>query len=369
MSDSTRRTTSGSLNRREFVKTAAAGAAVALGAPAIVTASKTGSQVIIGEGDYRYEANHNWPQLPSQFTWQTTHNVAIDKDGFVYIVHEGRADQPDHPSIFVFDPEGKYVRSFGKQFQGGGHGLEVRTEGNQQYLYVTGYQALKMFQKMDLNGEVVWTKYAPMESGVYAENEDTKRAKEWGRNRFMPTNYAFPPDGGFILADGYGAWYIHRYDEAGNWRSCFGGEGKEDGKFNTPHGVWIDNRPGRDPSIVVADRANGRLQWFTLDGQHQRTQDGFFLPANIDVHGELMLVPDLQARVTLLGRDNQIVAQLGEDPEWRTEVMKMNVRKDPSTWRDGKFAHPHDACFDKDGNIFVVEWVDTGRITKLTRLT
>jgi len=27
----------------------------------------------------------------------------------------------------------------------------------------------------------------------------------------------------------------------------------------------------------------------------------------------------------------------------------------------GKFVHPHDACFDKDGNIYVVEWVSTGR--------
>jgi len=39
-----------------------------------------------------------------------------------------------------------------------------------------------------------------------------------------------------------------------------------------------------------------------------------------------------------------------------------------STWQDGKFVHPHDACFDKDGNIFVAEWVERGRVTKLRRL-
>src|SRR4051794_34909629 len=30
--------------------------------------------------------------------------------------------------------------------------------------------------------------------------------------------------------------------------------------------------------------------------------------------------------------------------------------------------HPHDACFDRDGNIFIVECVPTGRVTKLRRV-
>ncbi|MGC6425875.1 MAG: peptidase, partial [Akkermansiaceae bacterium] len=35
---------------------------------------------------------------------------------------------------------------------------------------------------------------------------------------------------------------------------------------------------------------------------------------------------------------------------------------------DGKFVHPHDACFDPEGNIFVAEWVSTGRVTKLRKV-
>ena len=46
-------------------------------------------------------------------------------------------------NVFVFDAAGKFVRAFGNQFQGGGHGLEVRTEGKEQFLWVTGYQMLK----------------------------------------------------------------------------------------------------------------------------------------------------------------------------------------------------------------------------------
>jgi hypothetical protein len=66
--------------------------------------------------------------------------------------------------------------------------------------------------------------------------------------------------------------------------------------------------------------------------------------------------------------DNEAIVHLGDDPSWRAEVLKMQIRKDPSTWQAGKFIHPHDACFDKDGNIFVVEWVEAGRVTKLRKV-
>ena len=76
------------------------------------------------------------------------------------------------------------------------------------------YEYISMHSKT-LSGETVWQKYAPMDSGVYAKDEDTKPTKAWGRNRFMPTNFAFMKDGGFLLADGYGAFFIHRYDRHG----------------------------------------------------------------------------------------------------------------------------------------------------------
>ena len=79
-------------------------------------------------------------------------------------------------------------------------------------------------------------------------------------------------------------------------------------------------------------------------------------------------MPDLHARVTLLGKDNKVIAHLGNDPEWTAEVKKMKVRGDRKLWRAGKFIHPHDACFDRDGNIFLAEWVAGGRITKLQRV-
>lgn len=360
------------VSRRRFVHTVAA-AAAALAAPRVFTAPKTERQLVVGTGEFRYEVLHNWAKLPDKYSWQTTHNVAVDKDGLLYVIHEGRENLTEHPAIFVFDPEGKFVRAFGHQFQGGGHGLEVRTEGDQQFLYVTGYQQLKNFAKLTLQGDLVWEKRAPMESQLYPKDEDTKPAKRWGRDAFMPTNYAFLPDGGFFLADGYGSYRIHRYDKHGKWLSMFGEPGKGDGQFDTPHGIGLDDRPGRPPSLIVTDRANKRLQWFSLEGRHLKTLDGFILPANIDSHGDVVLVPDLSARVTLLDKNNNVITHLGEDPAWREQVLKdkMKLRSAPAGegWVPGKFLHPHDACFDPAGNIYVAEWVHTGRISKLRKVS
>ncbi|MEQ1824529.1 MAG: peptidase [Pirellula sp.] len=355
--------------RRNFLKSATASAICLTAAPSIVTASKTHAPLIVGSGNLKFEVLHNFPQLPSKYSWQTTHNVAVDAANNLYVIHEGRENQKDHPSIFVFDEAGKFIRAFGNQYQGGGHGIEVRKEGNQEFLYVAAYQQVKEFAKLDLKGEVVWTKRAPKESGVYHADESDNPTKIWGRNRFMPTNFAFLPDGGFLLADGYGAFYIHRYDKDGKWLSAFGGDGAGQGKFNTPHGLWIDDRNTAAPKIVVTDRAHNSLQIFDMQCNYLRTVEGFGLPANVDRQGDLLLVPELVARVSILDKDYKPLVELGNDVERLTADKPKAIRRDPSQWQDGKFVHPHDACFDNQGNIYVAEWVETGRITKLKKLS
>jgi hypothetical protein len=44
------------------------------------------------------------------------------------------------------------------------------------------------------------------------------------------------------------------------------------------------------------------------------------------------------------------------------------MRSQPERWQDGKFIHPHDACFDSQGNIYVAEWVATGRVSFLRKV-
>ncbi len=354
------------INRRKFIAVTAASAAT-ISVPRVLTASRTANSTIFGNEEFQYRFDHQWAKLPSQFSWQTTHNVAVDAQNRLYVIHEGHAKKRDHPSIFVFDEQGTFVRAFGQQFQGGGHGIEVRNEDGEEFLYVAAYQQVKSIAKLTLSGEIVWQRYAPMESGVYAKDENTDRKKIWGRDRFMPTNFAFLADGDFFLADGYGSYYIHRYNKDGNWKSHFGGPGDGKGKFNTPHGLWIDDR-AETPILVVTDRAHHTLQRFSLDGRYIDTQSGFGLPANIDRRGDLLLVSELFGRLSILDRSNKIVAQLGDDNQRIRDDEDHEIRRDEQKWQSGKFVHPHDACFDRDGNIFVAEWVSTGRVSKLVRI-
>jgi len=106
---------------------------------------------------------------------------------------------------------------------------------------------------------------------------------------------------------------------------------------------------------------------FDLDGNYTGGFDDMLFPADIDTRGELMLVPDLHARITLLDKDNQVLAHLGDDVQWRKQVLADNLqmRSQPEKWENGRFIHPHDACFDHQGNIYVAEWVAIGRINFL----
>lgn len=360
---------SNSVSRRRFLASAAGGTAF-IASPFFVRTSKADDAHVIGTGQHTYEVIHDYPKLPDQFTWQTTHNVAIDKSQNLYVIHEGDVKKKDHPSIFVFDSSGQYVRSLGSQFQGGGHGLEIREESGEEFLYVTGYKSIKALAKLTLSGEQLWMLRAPMDSGVYREGEDQGASFGFQRDRFLPTNFAFLPDGGFLLADGYGSYYIHRYDKDAKWVSCFGGPGRGEGKFNTPHGLTLDNRDRDNPVVVVADRANNSLQRFTIEGDYLDTLDGFGLPANVQVQGDLMLVPELYARVSILGRDNRVLAQLGDDSQRLKADTRKRIRTDPKQWIDGKFITPHDACFDAEGNIYVAEYVPKlGRVTKLRKVS
>ena len=146
------------------------------------------------------------------------------------------------------------------------------------------------------------------------------------------------------------------------------GPGKGEGKFNTPHGLWVDTR-GAEPRIVVCDRAHNTLQFFDLNGKYQKTIKGFGLPANAEIYKGLLVIPELHARISILDKDDNVIARLGDDVARVTGKDGGAIRGDSKKWQNGKFVHPHDACFDADGNILVAEWVATGRISKLRKVS
>ncbi|MCS6866717.1 MAG: peptidase [Gemmataceae bacterium] len=356
------------MDRREFL----ASAAVAGSGPILLGMTRKADvkNPVIGVDGFQYECHHNWGELPPDYSWQTTHNVAIDSQGFVYITQQGtKGTKANRDTVLVFDPKGKFVRSFGQDWHMGGHGIEIRREGREEFIYLanTWTPELKVV-KTNLRGEIVWKKGRP----ECPEYEDPQKP-------YNPTNICWLPDGGFNVSDGYGSHYLLNYDKDGRLVKVFGGTGTALGQLRTPHGQWLDDRDPKKPVLVVCDRANGRLQRFTLDGQAiDATKSGavVLFPAHAKTRGDILLVADLHARVSLFDKNNQLIVHLGEDQQWRQRVVASlgkdqgpPLRTQPREWPAGKFVHPHDACFDRDGNIFVVEWVSTGRITFLKKVS
>jgi hypothetical protein len=310
--------------------------------------------LITGQGDFQYEVIHDWAQPPDSLRFGNTHGVCEDAQGFIHLCHTVHASSPSPDAVAVFDPEGRFVRSWAGEFQGGAHGLQYVREGADEFLFLTDF----------LHAVVVKTTLAGEEVLRLGYPRDSERYQD-GR-KFSPTNVAIAPNGDIYLADGYGSSFILHYDGKGNYLRTIGeAPGERDGELNCPHGLTIDTR-GPEPLLLVADRTNRRLQYFTLEGAWVRTETGAVnLPCHFAERDGVLLIPDLASRVTLLDRHNQPLAHLGEDDTGDYSQLRRQPREN---FRPGKFICPHGACFDHDGNIFVAEWVETGRVTKLRRL-
>ena len=213
--------------------------------------------------------------------------------------------------------------------------------------------------KMTTKGEVVWKISGPPDIEAYKPGADGTP------KRYNPTNVAIAPNGDLYVGDGYGSYYVNQYNSKAEYIRTFGGNGSEAGQLKEPHGIWVDTR-GTTPVLVVADRRNNRLQRFTLDGAHIDFVQGFRLPCHFDEQKGTVVIPDLHGRVTLIDKQNQVIEHLGDSnaPNWNNPL-----RTQPRTaFIPGQFICPHGACFDHEGNIFVVEWVEVGRVTKLRKV-
>ena len=138
--------------------------------------------------------------------------------------------------------------------------------------------------------------------------------------------------------------------------------------MHTPHGNFVDLRDPAKPILLVADRGNHRIVRYTLDDKPIDIIGGTRSPCHFHEHKRVVVVPDLQSRVTLFDKDNKVIVHLGEG-HYEGGIGKIRNTEDRSKFQPGKFVAPHGAIFDHAGNIFVVEWVEIGRVTKLRNLS
>jgi len=270
--------------------------------------------------------------------------VVIDKTGDVYVTTDTSR------GIVVFSRAGKFMRAVGPTHI---HGLELREENGTEYLYCARAFDHEVV-KLKLDGEPVWAIHFPEEAGIY------KDAKG-----FNPCAVTVAPDGSIFVADGYGSNYVLKFDRDRKFVKAFGGPGEAEGKFKTCHGIALDTRTGK-PLLLVCNRNNNRVEYWDLDGNFVKViQKDLRMPAAVHIRGDYPVVPELQGRVTVLDKDGNIAAQVGDNPN---EKQRANFGLPQDQWQDGICNSPHGASIDKDGNLIVSEWSQFGHLHKFTRV-
>jgi len=303
---------------------------------------------VVGNEQIKFEVELGWGQLPEGFSYGYTHGICVDSADNVYVFHTGQE------SVVVFDQQGNFIKSWGKEFAGGAHGFYLHQDvDGREYLYMTDTERA-LVVKATLEGNILLEVEAPNRPDLYDQDR-----------KYIPTDVCVAPNGDIYVSDGYGQYYIHQYDAIGNYIRSWGGAGSEPGKLLEPHGISIDLRSS-EPEIYVADRKNKRIQVFTLEGKHKRFVDkdlnylcSFYFYEN-DIY-----IPDLISRVTILDQKDQLICHLGEDQQAAKQEGWPNLPK--SYYRPDKFSSPHGICVDSKGDLYVVEWISDGRVTKLKR--
>ena len=346
-------------NRREFLRTTSTAAVAATLSPLVRASDKSGNRLpVVGSGPHTFECLHDWLVPPDGLVWGDTHGLAQDRNGNIYVAHTVNKSSMRGEAVVVYDSAGHFVRAFGEEFRGGAHGLGLRSESNEDVLYHCDINRCKVM-KTTVTGNLLWTHGYPREDSAYAVRPID----------FVPTNVAFAPNGDFFVGDGYGSHHVLRFSSAGKFMGEVGQPGREDGEFDTPHGLFVDRRAA-GPVLVVADRGNRRLQTFTLDGKHLKTiknEARLRMPCHFDTQGEWMVCPDLDSQICILDHEYNVVVQLGDGREINGAVGSRR-NQSRAEFTPGKFITPHAAIFLLNGDILVAEWLPIGRITLLRRV-
>ncbi len=300
------------------------------------------------------------PDTPSGRANGRTHGVIVAADGRVIVFHQ--ADD----ALLTFDPAGRLMSAVGGERWRGAHGLTRIMDSGREYLWLVDQDSAEVV-KTTLTGEVVQT--LPRPDHPAYRGADAKR--------YAPTWAAQDPATGEVwVADGYGASLVHRYDRIGRYRATIDGtEGA--GRFNSPHGINFLLRGGQ-PELFISDRANQRVVVYDGEGRFLRQGDAVHSPCGFDFHDGIAAVPELFTGVKFL--DATTLGLLGETGV--SAVVGLNPGgpwwppRCPEGWPDlagseqvrpGAFNSPHGAAFAPNGDVYVVEWIIGGRITKLKR--
>ena len=342
-----------------------------------------------------FEVDARFPAMPDRMLLGGVGGATADSHGNVWVFHrphtleEGNATENGYapgPPVMEFSETGKYIQGWGgptregryEWFNRGGlfsafaecasctkehrtngdgrpgsgeHGITVDDKDN---VWLTGNgtgdgQILKFTRdgkfllQIGKGGVAVDSNSTehlsrPAAVAVYAKTNELFVADGYGNRRII----VFDADTGAYKRH-WGAYGRKPDDKAPNARQS---NGQPSRQFNTPHGVTISN----DGIVYVADRANNRVQTFTIDGaflkegfvkrESEGTGSAFGVGLSADPQQRFLYVADgSNERIAILDRKTlEEIGQIGRPGR-----------------KAGEFFHLHSLGVDPKGNIVTGE--------------
>jgi len=337
------------MNRRDFIQDASiVMSGTLLTKPIGTLAFGTTEDLVIGHGNYRYKVNKEWGALnPNRYPVNDCHEMVMDKkERIILLTNEPRNN------ILIYDKSGRLLENWTLNLSGA-HGLTIHEENGSEFLYITDLTRDEVY-KTTLKGNVLLIIKHPKFINQYQECD-----------KFKPTETCIGPNGDIYIADGYGSQYILQYNSKGEFIRKFGGDSAiQEDKFKQVHGITLDLRDPKNPTLLCTARMKNCFKRFTLEGKYIESIyiPGAYLSRAV-IKGEMLYsgvcfsalknnyLTLNSGFVTILNKDNIVVSNPGG-----TAPIYVNGRLQPIVQDQAIFKHCHDVCVDNDDNLYIPQW-------------
>jgi DNA-binding beta-propeller fold protein YncE len=287
------------------------------------------ADMTFGEGTHTYRADEGWGRLPEGWSLGWTPAVGVDSKDRIYVY-----SRSEHP-VIVFDREGSFLCSWGEDILKDAHGICIDSD---DIIYCVERET-HCVRKLTSDGELLMTLGTPDMAGAVGEPFR------------KPTDLGIDSSGFLYISDGYDNACVHKYSPDGEHVLTWGKPGTGPGEFDLPHSVKVD----REDRIMVADRANNRIQIFDTEGKYLTEWTGLHHPDTLFIDREdVVYVAELDHRVSIWTLEGERLAEWGGGAASETP---------------GEFLGcPHGIWTDSKGDLYVGEVRIDNRYQKFVRV-